>query len=358
FNSHPLRGEPPYDAYVQALLEDLEEDLPWVEDRVLQSLYLGGGTPSLFPPEAIAALLAGIRARLPCRPDLEVTLEANPGTVDAARFAAFRDAGVNRLSIGVQSFDDARLAGLGRIHDGGEARAAVEAAQAAGFERINLDLMHGLPGQDVEGALADLETALAFAPGHLSWYQLTIEPHTAFHRQPPTLPDEDTAWAIREAGLARLRAAGYEHYEVSAHARAGQACRHNLNYWQFGDYLGIGAGAHGKLTLAGTGRVLRTVRVHHPEAWLAAPGRRKARTHRLSDADLLFEYLLNRLRLTEPFSREAFEAATGLAFETLAPKLERACAEGLLEALPGQRYRPSPLGARFLDDLTARFLPD
>ncbi len=356
FNSHPLRGDAPFDACVAALLEDLETDLPKVWGRTLQSVFIGGGTPSLFPPEAIAALIAGIRARLPCRPDMEITLEANPGTAEAARFAGYREAGVNRLSIGVQSFDDRLLARLGRIHNGEEAHRAVAMAREAGFERINLDLMYGLPEQRVAEALADLEAAIAHEPEHVSWYQLTLEPNTAFHHDPPPLPDEDALWAMREAGLARLAAAGFDHYEVSAHARPGAACRHNRNYWRFGDYLGIGAGAHGKLTLAGEGRVVRTVRRRHPEAWLRATGGRTASVRRLSDDDLVFEYLLNRLRLREPLDAGEFTAATGLDFARIRPRLAQAADDGLVR-LEGDRVALTPLGERFLDDLTARFLP-
>ncbi|HCO42772.1 MAG TPA: oxygen-independent coproporphyrinogen III oxidase-like protein, partial [Gammaproteobacteria bacterium] len=245
FNSHVAGAALPQAAYIDALLRDLEADLPLVWGRPVISVFLGGGTPSLFEPDAIDRLLSELRARLPVLAGAEITLEANPGTLDTARLAGFREAGVNRLSLGVQSFDDACLKALGRIHDAAAARRAVQVARACGFERLNLDLMFGLPGQDVDQALRDLDTALAAEPGHLSWYQLTLEPNTVFYSHPPPLPAPERMEAIYEAGLARLAAAGYSRYEVSAYARPGHGCQHNVNYWQFGDYLGIGAGAHG-----------------------------------------------------------------------------------------------------------------
>ena len=359
FNSHPLRDQAPWGRYVDALLADLEHELPRVWGRRVGTVFLGGGTPSLLPAAELGRLLDGVRARLPLAPGAEITLEANPGTAEAARFAAFRAAGVNRLSIGVQSLDDAMLRALGRIHDAAQARAAVAAARAAGFDNINLDLMFGLPGQDHAGALRDLEAALALAPEHLSWYQLTIEPHTAFAASPPPdLPDEDALAAMHEAGLERLARAGYEQYEVSAFARPGRQCRHNRNYWEFGDYLGLGAGAHGKLTDAATGTVVRRRRVRHPGDYLAAAGTAAAVAgeETVRAPDLVFEFMLNALRLTAGFPVALFTERTGLPLEAARPALEAGRSRGWLET-DGERIRPTATGRRFLDDLTALFLP-
>ena len=269
FNSHQSADEPPFEAYVDALLDDLVVDLPWAQGRECQTIFIGGGTPSLFPGAAIKRLLAGVRERLPLSADAEITLEANPGSAEAARFADYREAGVNRLSIGVQSFDDRSLAALGRIHDASAAVHAVSAARAAGFSNINLDLMHGLPGQDAAAAARDLATAIAQDVPHLSWYQLTIEPNTVFHSRPPALPVEDELAGIQQLGEEHLARAGFRQYEVSAYAKPGHACRHNLNYWRFGDYLGIGAGAHGKITLPDENRVVRSRRSRVPKDYLA-----------------------------------------------------------------------------------------
>jgi oxygen-independent coproporphyrinogen-3 oxidase len=289
-------------------------------------------------------------------PGAEVTLEANPGTAEAARFRDYRAAGVNRLSIGVQSFADRHLSALGRIHDRAEALAAVDLARSAGFDNLNLDLMHGLPRQTVAEALADLETALELAPEHLSWYQLTVEPNTAFAAAPPPLPDDDQTWEIEEAGLARLAAAGLAHYEVSAHARPGRQCRHNLNYWEFGDYLGIGAGAHGKLTL-GDGAIERRWKARHPTEYLESAGGAPAGIRRLDPDDLRLEFALNALRLADGVPLELFTARTGLPAATLAPALERARALGLLGPAP-DRLAPTPLGRRFLNRLIGLFAAD
>ncbi len=356
FNSHALRGALPEDDYIDALLADLAADARRVEGRRVETVFLGGGTPSLFRPEAIARLLDGVRARLALADDAEITLEANPGTVELERFRGFREAGVNRLSIGVQSFEEAHLRALGRIHGRAEALAAAEAARTSGFANFNLDLMYGLPQQTIEQALADVATAIALDPAHLSVYQLTLEPNTPFYRSPPALPDEDTIDAMQEALRARLSGAGYVQYEVSAYARAGRQCRHNRNYWEFGDYLGIGAGAHGKLSLRD--RVMRLVKVRHPEAYLRGAGNDMAcASVRVLDADdLLFEFMLNALRLCDGFPAALFEARTGLPYARLAPLLARARAQGLLEA-DGQTIRATALGRRFLNDLTALFLP-
>lgn len=356
FNSHAARGALPEDAYVDALIRDLDHDLPLAGGRELISIFFGGGTPSLFSPAAIARILDAVRARLPLAPDCEITLEANPGTAEAERFAGFRAAGVNRLSLGVQSLDDAMLERLGRIHDAEQARTAVAMARAAGFDNFNLDLMYALPEQDAAAAERDLEALIALEPEHVSCYQLTLEPGTPFHHRPPPLPDHDTAWAMHTAAAERLNATGYRQYEVSAWARPGRECRHNVNYWRFGDYLGIGAGAHGKLTAA-DGRVLRRTKQHLPNRYTATAGD----TDGIADeripgaADLRFEFLMNALRLNDGFEAATYTAHTGLPgeeIETLAgahPRLLR---------LNDGRLRCTDLGRRHLDALLAELLPE
>lgn len=361
FNSHavPLRGIPE-DAYVAALLDDLEFAARDVAGRPLQSVFFGGGTPSLFSAASVGRVLERAVARLGAAAGLEVTLEANPGTVERGRFAAYRDAGVTRVSLGAQSFDDRQLAALGRIHARDETLAAVAELRDAGIDSFNLDLMYALPEQTLEGALADLEQAIALGPAHLSHYQLTLEPGTAFERRPPPLPDDDDAWAMQEAGQARLAAAGYRQYEVSAYARAGRECRHNLNYWRFGDYLGIGAGAHGKLTDPATGRVTRTARVKQPGRYLAAaePGTRVEEAREVAAADLAFEFCLNALRLNDGFDVELFEACTGLPWSAVSAAVATAEARGLMTRGPERRWAATELGRRFLNDLQALFLPE
>ncbi|MDX1609270.1 MAG: radical SAM family heme chaperone HemW [Halofilum sp. (in: g-proteobacteria)] len=357
FNSHEARGELPIERYLEALASDLQQELPDVWGRPLEAVFIGGGTPSLFPPEAIERLLSAVRAYFNPDPEIEITLEANPGTLEAGRFEGFRAAGVNRLSLGIQSFDDERLRALGRIHDATEARAAIEATRAAGFDSFNLDLMYALPGQDIDAALADLDAALAWEPPHLSWYQLTLEPNTVFWSRPPALPDADAAADIESAGLECLAAAGLARYEVSAFARAPEwRCRHNLNYWRFGDYLGIGAGAHGKLTLAAAGAIERRAKVRAPQAWLerADGPERIASRRRLSAGDAAFEFLLNALRLVDGFEPGLFAERTGVPLAWLERPLASAEADGLLERDP-QRIRPTPRGLDFHNDLLARF---
>ncbi len=357
FNSHEARGDLPVDAYIDALCADLEQELPDVWGRPLEAVFIGGGTPSLFPPAAIARLLSRVRAYFNPDPEIEITLEANPGTLEAGRFEGLRAAGVNRLSLGIQSFDDASLRALGRIHDAGEAHAAIEAARAAGFEAINLDLMYALPGQSIDGALADLDAALACRPEHLSWYQLTLEPNTVFWSRPPVLPDADAAADIEAAGLERLAAAGLERYEVSAFARGeARRCRHNLNYWRFGDYLGIGAGAHGKLTLVAEGAIERRAKVRAPQAWLArAHGpERLASRRRLGPGDAAFEFLLNALRLPGGFPPWLFAERTGVPLAWLEGALADAERDGLLERR-ADRIRPTRHGLDFLNELLGRF---
>jgi len=355
FNSHEARGEPPFAAYVEALLRDLEAQLPEVWGRRLESVFIGGGTPSLFPPEMLHELLSGLRARLPLHPDIEITLEANPGTVDRAYFRGYREAGVNRLSLGIQSFEDAMLERLGRIHGGAEARQAVEHARAAGFDDINLDLMFGLPQQSLAAGLADLDTAIALEPEHVSWYQLTLEPNTLFAARPPALPEDEAIAELFERGRERLERAGYARYEVSGYARHGQQCRHNLNYWSFGDYLGIGAGAHGKLTMAHDASILRRVKPRQPAAWMEAP--QAHRDQPVAAAERPFEFLLNALRLVEGVPIGLFAERTGLPPAALEPALSELRAEGLLTDAP-QRLQATERGMAFLNDVLERFLPE
>ena len=351
FNSHAATERLDEEAYVDALLADLAAEAPFALGRPLHSIFIGGGTPSLFSPAAIERLLRGVRGELPWAEDIEITLEANPGTVEAARFAGYRSAGVNRLSLGVQSFDAGMLRALGRIHGPGEAVSAVENAQAAGFERINLDFMFGLPGQTPDQALSDLQRAIELATEHLSYYQLTLEPNTPFHRQPPQLPDDERIWEIQQAGHAQLAEAGFAQYEVSAFARAGGECRHNFNYWRFGDYLGIGAGAHGKVSDAG-GTIRRRWKQRHPEAYLRGPVLKGERT--LSPGDCVIEFMMNALRLSDGVEAACFEQATGLSPALIDAPLRTARARGLMRDDP-LRLCATDLGARFLNDLLELF---
>ena len=353
FNSHVPGPEPLFAPYRARLLQDLEQDLRWVQQRPIRTVFIGGGTPSLFPPEEICALLDGVRTRLELDPDAEITMEANPGSAEAGRFHGYRAAGVNRLSIGVQSFDDGCLRALGRVHDSREAHAAIEAAHAAGFGNFNIDLMHGLPGQDAAMAIGDLEQALAHGAPHLSWYQLTIEPNTRFHTLPPLLPAEDELGAIQEEGEALLAARGIEQYEVSAYARPGHRSAHNLNYWNFGDYLGIGAGAHGKITLADSGTVLRTQRTRAPRDYLEGDSPRAPQLRTVSPAELPLEYLMNALRLRDGAPTSAFLARAGAEALAWTERIDTLRADGLLDADTAQ-IRASPLGYRYLDAVLAR----
>jgi putative oxygen-independent coproporphyrinogen III oxidase len=360
FNSHASAGGPPEAEYVGALLRDLAQDLTGpAAGRPLDSIFIGGGTPSLFSGRAIARLLDGVRASAVVDPDAEITLEANPGTADAANFAAYRAAGVNRLSIGVQSLDAEKLRALGRIHDPDQACTAGHQAPAAGFDNLNLDLMYALPAQTLGEAALDLEATIALGPEHISYYQLTLEPNTPFHRSPPVLPDDDLAADMQDQGAERLAVAGYAQYEVSAYARPGLRCRHNLTYWTFGDYLGIGAGAHAKLTDPVTGRVERTAKLRHPDAYLAAAGdgRFVSSSRNLEAEDLVLEFALFALRLCGGFDRLLFEGRTGLPFRRIEGPIEAARRRGLLE-MDDQRVYPTELGRRFLNDLVQHFAPE
>jgi oxygen-independent coproporphyrinogen-3 oxidase len=360
FNSHavPVSGIAEQ-AYVTALQRDLEHAATGAAGREIVSVFFGGGTPSLFSPAAIGRVLEHARGLLPFAADVEITLEANPGTVEHGRFSEYAAAGVNRVSVGAQSFDDERLAVLGRIHGTNDTARAVDELRAAGIDNFNLDLMYALPGQDLRGALADLERAIELGPSHLSHYQLTLEPDTPFARRPPPLlPDDEVAWTMQLECQARLADAGFEQYEVSGYAQRGSRCRHNLVYWEYGDYLGVGAGAHGKLTLVTTGEIERTVRVRHPAAYLAAvsPEERLVEARTVPRPDLPFEFMLNALRLVAGFTEKQFEERTGLPRAALQGPIQRAEARGLLERRD-DRWQPTARGRQFLNDLQELFLP-
>ena len=368
FNSHEAKGAPPFEAYVDALIADLDHDLPLVWGRTVQTVFFGGGTPSLFPAAAVDRFLQAASARLRFAPGCEITLETNPGTAEHGRFEEYRKAGVNRLSFGIQSFDDGCLQRLGRIHDSGQAEAAVKLAQDAGFDNVNLDLMYALPQQTLTMAEYDLQRAFALQPAHLSHYQLTLEPNTVFAARPPVgIPDDDTAWDIQEHCQTLMADAGYAQYEISAYARPGRQCAHNLNYWRFGDYLGIGAGAHGKISLPAADaarteeeaqdRVLRRWKLKHPAAYLLQAG-----TAAAIGADTVipaeqrpFEFMLNVLRLREGFALDHFEARTGLPQTAIDLPLGRAIEAGWLSR-EGSRIVPTETGLRFANDVVSLFL--
>ncbi len=361
FNSHNAPGTLPQREYVDALLADLDQDLPLAQGRMLQSIFFGGGTPSLFAPDEIARLLDGVATRLGFARDIEITLETNPGTVEHGPFEGYRRAGINRISFGVQSFDDAALKRIGRIHDASQAERAVKQAQDAGIENLNLDLMYALPEQTLAGALADVDKAIALQTPHLSHYQLTLEPNTQFAANPPPLPDDDSAWDMQEVCQARLAAAGLAQYEVSAYAKPGSECRHNLNYWRFGDYLGIGAGAHGKLSTLGSDNrleVRRRWKLRAPRGYLehAANARRIGGDDLVATEQLPFEFMLNALRLNAGFALDDFVAHTGLNPSAIDTQLRNARARGWLEN-DATRVRATALGQRFLNDVIGSFLP-
>lgn len=355
FNSHALQSDIPEAAYLAALIADLEAALPQIWGRRIVSLFIGGGTPSLISAEGLEQLLNAIRARLPLLPDAEITLEANPGTVEAGKFAAFRGSGINRISLGIQSFDDRHLAALGRIHSADEARRAIDLALAH-FEQVNLDLIYALPTQTLDQAQRDITTAVASGAGHVSAYHLTLEPNTPFHQAPPPLPDDDLAADMQDMAEAELAAAGFEHYETSAFARPGQRCQHNLNYWHFGDYLGIGAGAHGKIS--GPAGIVRETRRKHPREYLdaAAQGDFVQQRSAIGSEQLPVEFMMNALRLCQGFPLRLFEERTGLPAATLAPLLLQAQRRGLLAIDAGQVV-PTLQGQRFLNDLLQLFIP-
>lgn len=352
FNSHAQKGEIPEQAYLQALIEDLEQDLSFAGDRPIETVFIGGGTPSLMSGEFYFRLFEALRERLSIAPDAEITLEANPGTVEQARFEAFRQAGINRLSIGVQSFDPQQLRTLGRIHDPAAAHRAADAARAAGFDNFNLDLMHGLPDQTPEQALADLRAALDHQPPHISWYQLTLEPNTEFFSRPPDLPDDDRLWDIYQAGSALLREHGFDDYEVSAWSRPERASRHNLNYWTFGDYLALGAGAHGKISLP-DGSIRRYWKTRQPDAYLGRIGSRTAGSEAIAPDERALEFLMNALRLKHGVEESLFVERTGLPLASVGVKLEELRRENLLEK---GRLQATELGQRYLNSLLERFL--
>lgn len=367
FNSHGLRGDPSYARYVDCLLDDLDGDLAdfaaALVDRPVASVFFGGGTPSLFAPELIGRFLAGARSRMPFTDNCEITLETNPGTVEHGRFDGYLAAGVNRLSFGIQSFDDARLRRLGRIHSAAEAEDAVHQARVAGYDNINLDLMYALPEQTLQGALTDVGRAIALAPAHISHYQLTLEPDTAFARHPPPLPDDDAAWDMQEACQTRLAEAGYRQYEVSAYAQPDHRCAHNLNYWAFGDYLGIGAGAHGKVSEPAARvpglDIRRRWKTRMPLAYMkhAAHPTRIAGEQHIGAAELPFEYMLNALRLVDGTPLEQFATRTGVPLDAIATRLANARTRDWLDDDP-RFLRTTPLGQRFLNDVISHFMAD
>ncbi|MCE7505779.1 radical SAM family heme chaperone HemW [Polynucleobacter sp. IMCC30063] len=356
FNSHQIKDTGFDEArYLRALIQDLQTELPRIWGRKVQTIFIGGGTPSLISPAGIDWLLSSIRALVPLDPAAEITLEANPGSVEAAKFAAFAGTGINRISLGIQSFHDAQLQALGRIHNGNQAKRAIEIAQTH-FQAVNLDLMYALPQQTCADATVDLRTALAFNPTHLSLYHLTLEPNTLFASQPPVLPNEDDSDAIFENNLALLTDAGYARYEVSAYSKPQQACKHNLNYWQFGDYIGIGAGAHGKISLPHS--ITRQVRERHPETYMHAmetQGHALIETRELTPSEIPFEFMLNALRLTAGVATTSFAERTGLSLQTIGKEIERATAKGLLDSHP-TTIKPTALGLQYLNDLQELFL--
>lgn len=354
FNSHTAAQELPEHEYIQALLDDLDQDIHYVQGRRLNSIFFGGGTPSLFSADGIATLLSAVAQRIPLADPIEITLEANPGTFEQKKFSGYRKAGVNRLSIGIQSFHNKQLQNLGRIHNADEAVHAIEQATASGFDNINLDLMHGLPGQSIEQALADLTTALRFKPAHLSWYQLTIEPNTEFFKRPPRLPDDDDLFSIEQQGQALLAAQGYRQYEVSAYSLAQRQCLHNLNYWRFGDYLGIGAGAHGKITLSDQQQIIRTQKTRAPKDYMKAGADKTTACDPIPVTAIAGEFAMNALRLNQGFSATLFERTTGLSIQAIQTLIEETQQDGLLEH--NRQIKPTGKGRLFLNELIARFI--
>ena len=360
FNSHALKAEIPELDYIDALIEDLDTDLAayrLAEDsRSLHSIFIGGGTPSLISPEEIGRLLKAIEARIPFSENIEITMEANPGTVEAGRFNAYREVGVNRISIGIQSFQDEKLKRLGRIHGSDEATRAANLATEAGLNSFNIDLMHGLPDQSIDDALSDLKQAIALNPPHLSWYQLTIEPNTLFYSKPPTLPDDDDLWDIFEQGHQLLTEAGYVQYEISGYSKPGLQCRHNLNYWRFGDYLGIGCGAHGKISFT-DGTITRTVKVKHPRGYLNPQKPYLDQETQVEDSERPFEFFMNRFRLLESCPKQDFVERTGLPLDAIQSSIDWALGKNYLTD-NGSEWRITEQGKLFLNDLLAAFVDE
>jgi len=356
FNSHESSGEIPEREYIQALLQDFRQEAALIQDRQLTSIFFGGGTPSLFSGASYKYLLAELQKEIQFSPDTEITLEANPGTMEQAKFFDFRDAGINRLSIGIQSFNDEKLKALGRIHNRTSAVEAGKNARKAGFDNFNLDLMHGLPNQTLEEALVDIQQAIALKPTHLSWYQLTIEPNTAFYSAPPKLPTEDHLWEIQEQGHQLLINAGFKQYEVSAYSQPSRQSKHNLNYWQFGDYIGIGAGAHGKLTDLDRQQIFRRRKTRTPRDYLDQTKEFLANEKAISSDDLAFEFMLNAMRLVNGVPTDYFDTRTGLSINTVIEKVNLAKQKGLLET--GKQLKPSEKGLQFLNELLSIFMEE
>ena len=361
FNSHQLKSAQPDSGYIDALLRDFDLELPRIARRRIDSIFFGGGTPSLFKPQEFSRLLTELRRRIAIAEDVEITMEANPGTIERGRFSGYAEAGINRVSLGAQSFSATALQRLGRIHGPEDTHRAVAELRAAGIANFNLDLMYALPQQSLDEALFDVRTACALQPTHISYYQLTLEPGTVFHSRPPPMPDDDAAWQIQSAGQQVLSAAGYEQYEVSAYARPGARCRHNLNYWLFGDYVGIGAGAHGKISREMPPRVLRTVKPKQPREYqeqirIAADIAAVGETSRVEERDLPFEFMLNALRLNAGFAARDYENSTGMSIADLQRPLLAAEQKGLMTATAGG-WRATELGLRFLNDLQGSFIP-
>lgn len=356
FNSHTLKKNIDEAAYIDALIKQLEQTLPMIWGRPIASIFFGGGTPSLISEAGLNRFMSQARALLGFGPEIEVTLEANPGTVDFAKFAGFRAAGINRLSMGVQSFSDSKLKALGRIHSGDEAQQAIAAARSAGFSNFNLDLMFALPNQTLSQAIADVEQAIAFEPPHLSHYQLTLEPNTPFYKQPPVLPDEDLAWEMQQACQQRLAKAGYQHYEVSGYAKPNSACQHNLNYWKYGDYIGLGAGAHGKISIPPEGKIWRTQMPASPGGYIEEMKRPKpGRSFLVSDSDAKFEFMLNALRLQDGFDLGLFELRAGLPISTIKSQLDEIEHKGWA-TISQNRLKLTPKGQQYLNDVVGLFL--
>ncbi|CAG0878794.1 unnamed protein product [Cyprideis torosa] len=360
FNSHAVKeaGIPESD-YVDALLADLTQELPDIWGRSISSVFIGGGTPSTFSARSLDRLLSGVRALTNLHPEGEITIEANPGTFEQEKFNDYRSIGINRLSIGAQSFNPRSLAALGRIHDAAEAENSVAIARKAGFEKLNLDLMFGLPGQTADQAMADLDKALSLEPDHISWYQLTMEPNTAFYRNPPTVPDMDQLWEIHNAGITKLENAGFKQYEVSAFSRERKQCVHNLNYWTFGDYVGIGAGAHGKISFADRGEIIRRQKQRHPNRYLnsARSEKRLSGESIIEDRDTLIEFMMNALRLKEGVERPVFSRHTGIPTQIISRQVDKAVEQGFLEDNP-HRYQCTALGYQHLNTVLEIFIPE